>query len=33
MPTTPIPEQDNERENPNEFTQVERPLLKQLVAM
>jgi len=33
MATAPIPEADPEREDPNEFTQVERPLLKQLVAM
>lgn len=33
MATSPIPELDREREDPNEFTQVERPLLKQLVAM
>ena len=31
--TTPIPEVDRERDDPNEFTEVERPLLIQLVAM
>ena len=31
--TTPIPEVDRERDDPNEFTEVERPLLVQLVAM
>src|SRR5438552_3691698 len=33
MPTTPIPEVDLERDDPNEFTVVERPLLLQLAAM
>jgi type I restriction enzyme R subunit len=33
MATAPIPEADPGRDDPNEFTQVERPLLKQLVAM
>ena len=31
--TTPNPEADRERDDPNEFTEVERPLLVQLVAM
>jgi type I restriction enzyme, R subunit len=30
---SPIPEADRERDNPNEFTEVERPFLAQLVAM
>jgi len=30
--TRPIPESDRERDDPNEFTEVERPLLVQLVA-
>ena len=33
MPTCPIPEADPQRDDPNEFTLVERPLLAQLVAM
>ncbi len=33
MATAPIPEADPERDDPNEFTRVERPLLKELVAM
>jgi hypothetical protein len=33
MATSAIPETDRERDNPNEFTEVERPLLVQLVAM
>ena len=33
MPTMPIAEVDFERDDPNEFTVVERPLLTQLLAM
>jgi type I restriction enzyme R subunit len=33
MPTTPIPEVDYERDDPCEFTEVERPLLLQLTGM
>ena len=33
MPTSIIPEVDYDRENPNEYTEVERPLLAQLVAI
>src|SRR5436305_15042050 len=33
MTTSSIPEVDYSRENPNEFTEVERKLLLQLVAM
>ncbi len=33
MPTPVIPEADRERDDPNEFTEVERPLIAQLVAM
>src|ERR1039457_4080356 len=33
MPTSSIPHVDYERDNPNEFTEVERPLLVQLVEM
>jgi hypothetical protein len=33
MATSAIPETDRERDNPNGFTEVERPLLVQLMAM
>ncbi len=33
MPTCPIPENDSSRDDPNEFSLVEAPLLRQLVAM